>query len=302
MSQDNPQAEDRVRDSLKCPICWDVASGIKIFICPKGHNMCEKCKMLNDSTACHTCKIPVHEYGGLTRNTALEALVESLGYPYACLSNACSEKKPTKKEMANHMVDCSQRMLCCPIGGDCCPKLEAGSISQHVKTDHADKQRNSILPNGTVRVGQAVGQDLSLSHLSSIIVSDNQELFILAVAETSSVTDTGCDFVHVWLTCIDPNKKASCYSAAASISLGNQLNSASPCPVYPVDIGTGPLNLFETCVLHLGNFFEELEEDFSKNGKLELVIDLIVKSNNGGSNITSLKQAEITINTKVGKK
>jgi hypothetical protein len=102
----------------ECGVCCRQMDS-KIFICPNGHDICERCfKQLKGRVQCPTCRVgyAYDSTGDPTRNRSLERLIAYSRLPCPHASVGC-EKVAMEPEMRHyHAKKCSHQLLKCPFG------------------------------------------------------------------------------------------------------------------------------------------------------------------------------------------
>jgi E3 ubiquitin-protein ligase SIAH1 len=72
-------------EPLRCPVCLKYSFGLKIFICRKGHSVCENCQP--DLDECPTCRGRPPQ----TRNFGLEEMAEGVVAPCPYAEKGCTQ-------------------------------------------------------------------------------------------------------------------------------------------------------------------------------------------------------------------
>ena len=135
---------------------------------------------------------------------------------------------------------------------------QPGAVANHINSKHW-MLRHIPIKDGKVVFRTMLLGDLKLHIDSAILPTGGKDFFILSLDKTDFDGQDESTFLHAWLVYVG-HKKLSDMSATAEMSLGKYYKSRTPCPIYTPDVGTRPTNLFETAVLHLGDFTKLIEE------------------------------------------
>ena len=77
ISEETKKAQSISKIDKDCPICMDEMKSLKIFQCPEGHILCEKCyeKICDTTKLCPFCKVDVSAQP--IRNRILENIIQN---------------------------------------------------------------------------------------------------------------------------------------------------------------------------------------------------------------------------------
>ena len=96
--------------ALECPVCWETIKDPPIFLCEKGHGMCQTCRdpLKAQDQPCPVCRCKLSE----TRNLVAEEILEQLP-KIKCKNNGCTFKRADNQLVKKHEEDCRERPVKC---------------------------------------------------------------------------------------------------------------------------------------------------------------------------------------------
>ena len=122
---------DLFAETLECPVCLETINDPPIFLCEKGHELCEKCRdqLKAQGKPCPVCQ------GKLTdaRNWAVEKMLEKLPKT-ECKHEGCTFARSDTQWVKNHEEkECRLKPVKCEV---CLQHIAMSQIHGHLVTNH----------------------------------------------------------------------------------------------------------------------------------------------------------------------
>ncbi|XP_044751694.1 uncharacterized protein LOC123311687 [Coccinella septempunctata] len=159
-NSEETQFDAKLLQELECPICYELMKP-PIFICEKGHNICEVC--CNKVDRCPVCRKNL--LGG--RNFTLETLASKVNYPCVNRHLGCTYIAMLP-QIEDHQRDCSYVARKCFVGSCQWEGLNT-SFENHLE----DKHLNNLLKLDTFKV-----HHINMKNQDYIMIHDD-DIFVL---------------------------------------------------------------------------------------------------------------------------
>ena len=131
----NPRDDERVKSTIECHICYDVA-GIPIEQCSRGHVVCYWCR--TRTTLCGSCSIPYPEAPIICLVAA--KLAAEIMVPCRHGGQGCTVQLTVESKLAHERV-CQWTPMACPFShaSKCPAMIEADAVVSHLRKEHLCK-------------------------------------------------------------------------------------------------------------------------------------------------------------------
>jgi len=131
-SQLLPEWLSEWKDLLECPVCFKTILDPPLYLCEKGHVMCQDCRdsIKSRGMSCPICR------GALTkaRNITVEKMLERLP-KNKCKYEDCQFKRAGLDIVKEHEVDCDYRLVGC---GECDKGIALVELTDHLRFFHGN--------------------------------------------------------------------------------------------------------------------------------------------------------------------
>jgi len=129
-SKGNFTLPDWVGKFLECPVCLETIKDPPIYLCEKGHGLCQTCRepLKAQNKPCPECR------GKLTdaRNVVVENILEQLP-KIKCRYDGCAYEKSDAQLVKKHEEDCRERPVTCEA---CQEPISLSKLFAHLDTEH----------------------------------------------------------------------------------------------------------------------------------------------------------------------
>jgi len=121
---------DWVTKHLECPVCLESIQDPPIYLCEKGHALCQTCRepLKAQEKPCPVCR------GKLTdvRNVAVENMLEELPKT-KCKNEGCTFERRDNQLVKKHEDECKERPVECEA---CLEPIALSKLVDHLKSKH----------------------------------------------------------------------------------------------------------------------------------------------------------------------
>ena len=162
-----------VAKSLECPVCLETIKDPPVYLCEKGHGLCQTCRepLKTQNLPCPVCR------GKLTdaRSLAVEDILEQMP-KIKCKYEGCTFGRSDVQIVKKHEDECKERPITCQI---CLKPIALSKLFGHLETLHDKK------PMGCTNLGQKYSLWTLNPHPHGItlLVKVNNDLeFVLNIA------------------------------------------------------------------------------------------------------------------------
>ena len=116
--------------ALECPVCWETIEDPPIFLCEKGHGMCQTCRdpLKAQDQPCPVCRGRLTD----TRNLAVENMLDQLP-KIKCKNEGCAFQSADSQLVKTHEYECSERPVKCV---KCQEPVAISKLWGHLQTKH----------------------------------------------------------------------------------------------------------------------------------------------------------------------
>lgn len=160
---------DWVAKSLECPVCLETIEDPPIYLCAKGHGLCNTCReKIKAQGKCPECRSKLTE----ARNIALEQMLENLP-KIKCKYDGCNFQRVNDELVKIHEdEECKEKPVKCQL----CPEsLALSKLYSHLETKHNRISCDLILG----KVERTFGCKLDHNNMTNIMKVNNDLEFIL---------------------------------------------------------------------------------------------------------------------------
>jgi len=131
-----------VAKSLECPVCLETIKDPPVYLCEKGHGLCQTCRepLKAQNLPCPVCR------GKLTdaRSLAVEDILEQLP-KIKCKYEGCTFGRSDDQIVKKHENECKDRLIACRI---CLKAISLSKLYGHLENEHYK------IPVGYTNLGQ----------------------------------------------------------------------------------------------------------------------------------------------------
>ena len=101
---------DWVAKSLECPVCLETIKDPPVYLCEKGHGMCQTCRepLKAQDKPCPVCRGKLLD----TRSLAVENMLEQLP-KIKCKNEGCTFERSDDQLVKRHEDECRERPVKC---------------------------------------------------------------------------------------------------------------------------------------------------------------------------------------------
>ena len=101
---------DWVAKSLECPVCLETIKDPPVYLCEKGHGMCQTCRepLKAQNKPCPVCRGKLLD----TRSLAVENMLEQLP-KIKCKNEGCTFERSDDQLVKRHEDECRERPVKC---------------------------------------------------------------------------------------------------------------------------------------------------------------------------------------------
>ena len=128
--------------SLECPVCLNTIEDPPIYLCEKGHGLCNTCRetIKAQNKPCPVCREKLID----ARNVAVDNILEQLP-KIKCKYDGCAYEKSDTQLVKKHEEDCRERQVTCE---ECQKPIALSKLFAHLDTEH------NVKPIGYSDLGQ----------------------------------------------------------------------------------------------------------------------------------------------------
>jgi len=148
--------------SLECPVCLNTIEDPPIYLCEKGHGLCNACRetIKAQNKPCPVCREKLTD----ARNMACEDILKNLP-KIKCKNNGCTFQRLDAQLVKIHEdEECTEKLVQCKL----CPEsIALSQLFSHLKTKH--QPRPNTRPNTVT---------LSARHVGILLEFDDSEFII----------------------------------------------------------------------------------------------------------------------------
>jgi len=129
-SKGNFTLPDWVGKFLECPVCLETIKDPPIYLCEKGHGLCQTCRepLKAQNKPCPECRGKLTD----TRNVAVENILDQLP-KIMCKYDGCAYEKSDAQLVKKHEDDCRERQVTCET---CQKPIALSKLFAHLDTEH----------------------------------------------------------------------------------------------------------------------------------------------------------------------
>jgi len=185
--------------SLECPVCLNTIEDPPIYLCEKGHGLCNTCRetIKAQNKPCPVCREKLTD----ARNMACEDMLKNLP-KIKCKNNGCTFQSVDAQLVKIHEdEECKEKLVQCEL----CPEsIALSQLSSHLKTKH------QLLPNVVQLIAGWSGE---------LLEKDGSEF---------TINHADCDenVSLVWVSLFGPPKEARKYEYAIKLASSEEAADA----------------------------------------------------------------------------
>ena len=121
---------DLIKETLECPVCQKTITDPPVFLCEKGHELCNPCReqLKSEGKPCPVCRGKLID----ARSWAVEKLLKKLPQT-RCKNNGCNFERSDEELVKKHEKECTRR----PVKCECCQQAVAlVELHDHLISEH----------------------------------------------------------------------------------------------------------------------------------------------------------------------
>jgi len=161
---------DYVVYTLKCPVCLETIIDPPVYLCEKGHGMCQTCRepLKAQNKPCPVCRGKLTE----ARNLVVENMLEQLP-KIKCKNEGCTFERSSGELVKTHEDVCRERPVKCEF---CQEPVALSKLVGHLQTKH-NRPPLEYHNLGVEEEGYKVGLEWNGSYPLTKVNNDLQFLF-----------------------------------------------------------------------------------------------------------------------------
>jgi len=121
---------DWVTKHLECPVCLESIQDPPIYLCEKGHPLCQTCRepLKTQEKPCPVCREKLTD----VRNVTVESMLEELPKT-KCKNEGCAFQRSNVQLVKSHENKCTERPIKCEI---CLEPIALSKLVGHLESKH----------------------------------------------------------------------------------------------------------------------------------------------------------------------